>query len=320
MRSHASVALVALLAGACQRDAAGTPPPPTPVEEGKALLGQGQLDAALAKFQQAGSQADGLYYQGVVWARKAEIAPLPTPPPTLEPLPRGTEPPPAPEFKPEELTALDLYEKALAARADHPQAHLGVAELLGPHAAHRHDLEEAAKQRRPARKGRAPEPTPPPAAEGPDFSVERVLKHYQIAVQGDPRTQAPVDALLRFAQRVGRLVEAEGALQEMTRREPERPEPFIRYGDFLANEKKDPQAAVEQYKQALVWRAEDDTTRSKIAEIYITQGVEHWKIQQYATAQARFLEAQKWITDKNSPQGLKLQDYVLRLRELRPPR
>src|SRR5262245_54545092 len=130
--------LIAL--SACQRQAGSTSEsgipaatrPPSPVEQGRALLEQGQLDSALARLQEAPGDPDSLYYQGVIWAKKAETAPLPTPPPLATPLPRGAEPPPPPEFKPEELSALELYQKAVAARPDHPQASLGIAQLLAP--------------------------------------------------------------------------------------------------------------------------------------------------------------------------------------------
>jgi len=47
---------------------------PSSVREGKALLESGQLDAALAELQKAPDDPDSLYYQGRVWAKKAESA------------------------------------------------------------------------------------------------------------------------------------------------------------------------------------------------------------------------------------------------------
>jgi tetratricopeptide (TPR) repeat protein len=231
-------------------------------------------------------------------------------------LPWGAAPPAAPELKPEEVTALDFYEKALAARADHSHAHLGIAELLAPHAIRKQEVELAKKKSRPPRRGKAVEPTPEPAT-GPDWTPERVIREYRAAWQADPKSKAAVEGLIRFAGRVGRLDDAEAGLQELTQRDPERPEPFIHLADFLINDKKDPLGAVEQYKQALVWRADDDATRAKIADIYIAMGIEHWNAGQWSLADSRFKEAQKFVTDRNSPQGLKVRDYTGRLADIR---
>ena len=97
----------------------------------------------------------------------------------------------------------------------------------------------------------------------------------------------------------------------------EKPEPYIRYGDFLLDEKKDREAALDQYKQALVWRADDDATRGKIADIYIAMGTEHYDNQQYAAAQTRFKEASRYVTDRSSAQGVKLRDQMAKLEAIR---
>lgn len=320
-RSGPLVALLVL--SACQRQPQ-TPPGgaaaarPAAVEEGRALLEQGQLDAALAKLQEASGDPDSLYYQGAVWAKKAESAPLPTPPPAPSPLPRGAEPPAAPELKPEELTAIDFFEKALAARPDHGRAHMALADVLAPHSVRRYEREEAAKKKPPVRRGKGPEPTPTPEA-GPDYGAERVIREYQLSRQADPKSSEAIERLIRFSVRVGRMDAAAAAFHE-TAQGQEKPEPYIRYGDFLLNDKKDREAALDQYKQALVWRPDDDATRAKIADIYIGMGEEHYAVQHYALAEARFREAEKFITDRSSPQGVKLQDYMARLKAIRQPR
>jgi tetratricopeptide (TPR) repeat protein len=321
MRAPGLLLAVALsTTGACARQPE-TPKPaaaPTaaqassPVVEGRRLLEQGQLDQALARLQAAADDPEGLYLQGLVWAKKAETAPLPTPPPAPSPLPRGAPPPAAPELKLEEVTAVDLLEKAVAAKPDLAGAHLALAELLAPHAIRRNDAEMAAKKQ-PRGKSTALRPPDP----GPDYGVERVVQALRSARRADPKSREAVEAQIRFAARIGRLDEAEAGLQELTTRDPEKPEPFIRYGDFLANDKKDPMAAVDQYKQALVWRADDDVTRGKIAETYLAQGLEHWKAGQFGVAESRLKEAQKFVTDRNSPQGVKVQEYLGKLRALR---
>lgn len=308
---------LALFTLACQRQQpAPKPHLATPVELGKALFEQGQLDAALAKLQEAASDPDSLYYQGAIWAKRAESAPLPTPPPPPSPMPRGSELPPAPEFKPEELEALGLFEKAVAAKPDHPKAHLGIAELLAPHAARLHDLEAAAAKKRPVHRGKGPEPTPT-REPGPDYRPERVVQTYRMAARSDVTAKDPLEGLYRLALRVGRLDDADFALRELIGRDREKPEPLIRYGDFLVNDKKDPEAAVDQYRQALIWRADDDATRAKLADIFIAQGMDYYAKQQYALAEVRFKDALKFVTDRSSPQGLRVQDYIEKLAAIR---
>jgi hypothetical protein len=284
---------------------------PSSVREGKSLLESGQLDAALAELQKAPEDPDSLYYQGRVWAKKAESAPLPTPPPPPVPTPRGWVAPAAPEFKPEELQAAQLYERAIAARPDNGAAHLALAQLLAPHAAHQYDLaEEAAKHKKP----------PVPAAPLPiDAGVDRVIRGYQLAMQADPTAALPVEELIRFGRRVGRLDAAEAGFKEMVRRkkEKETAEPLARYGDFLADEKKEPLAAIEQYRQALIWRPDDDAIRGKVAAIYLKMATEAFAKQQYAVTDDHLKSASKYVTDRSSAQGQLLEDYRGRLRSIR---
>ncbi len=154
-----------------------------------------------------------------------------------------------------------------------------------------------------------------------DASADRVIRAYELAMQADPSSASTVDALIRFGRRVGRLDAVEAGLKEQLRRtkEAETVGPLVRYGDFLATEKKDPQAAVEQYTQALIWKPDDDGTRSKLADIYITMGTDYYGKQQYAMAETSFKEAARWITDRSSVQGRTVEDYQGRLRAIRRP-
>jgi tetratricopeptide (TPR) repeat protein len=265
----------------------------------------------------AAQQPNPSYDEGVEWARKAETAPLPTPPPLAAPLPKGAVPPPAPEFKPEEIQAVSSFERAIAASPDDPRPHLALARLLAPHAVHRQEAEEQAAWRKPARGKKAPPPPPTPDPGGVDFSVDRIVRAYEAAIEKDPVARAPVEALVDFAVRVKRLDAAEAALQELVKRVKESPEPFLRFADFMLTVKKDPEGAIEQYRQALIWSPDDEATRAKVAGIYIDMGAEAYAKKQYAIAQSRFVDAAKYVTDKSSPQGLKVQDYMARLREIR---
>jgi predicted metal-dependent hydrolase len=75
--------------------------------------------------------------------------------------------------------------------------------------------------------------------------------------------------------------------------------------------------AIAQYRQALMWRPDDDATRGKIADIYIAMARAHVDAREYATADARLREAEKYVTDKNSPQGKRLQEQQTFLAQIR---
>src|SRR5258708_1383545 len=82
-----------------------------------------------------------------------------------------------------------------------------------------------------------------PAAPAPplpiDAGVDRVIRAYQAAMQADPTSPAPVEEIIRFGRRVGRLDAAEAGVKEMVRRKKEREtaEPLSRHADFLAARK-----------------------------------------------------------------------------------
>ena len=325
MRLHRAAVCGLLLAVACGRgDQAPEPssapqrPASTPFDEARRLLEQGQADAALAALAAAPAVAESFYLQGAAWARKAETAPLPTPPPAPSPLPRGYTAVPAPEFKEAELRALSLLEQAVAAEANHARAHQAIADLLAPHAIRRAELQKtSASASRPRGKRGKPEPPPPSAApDGPDASPGRVIREYQLAITADPAATAPVEALITFCERTDHATEAEAAFTELEKREREKPGPYVRHGDFL-NARRDFDGAISQYRQALMWKADDEATKSKIGEIYIALAQEHVAKQEYGSATERLREASKWVKDKNSPAGVKLQAALAELAQIR---
>lgn len=321
MRYDALLVVGAVVAfGACNRRGAQEAPPgsqpprapvSSPVDEARRLLAAGDADGALAKLGDAGDSPEALCLKGAAWVKKAEIAPLPTPPPAA-PGARGG-PPPAPEFKPEELTAAESFERVLEGQPGSVCANVGLADLLAPHSLR---LYAASKVTTRGRRAAEPVPGGPP---GPDFRPERVLQAYRAAMQGDTSAREPVDRLVDFALRVGSLDDADQGLQEIIRRDHEKPEPLIRYGDFLLNQRKNAIAAIEQYRQALIWRADDPETKAKIADIFIGQAIESYGKSQYALADARLRDAQKYVTDPISPQGLKIRDYMGKLNAIRQP-
>jgi hypothetical protein len=318
---RALAALVVLLLAACRGRTGGSggdSAAPDPLAEARELLQQGQADAALARLQGA-SDPEALLLQGRAWAKKAEMAPLPTPPPLASPLPRGAAAPAAPEFKFEELQAIDCFERAVAAKPELAAGHLALAELLGPHAlARRH--EEAANPAHRPRRGAAPEPGMA-ALPGPDASPERVLREYRLAAQAGTSDKAAVDSWVLFATSVGQVEDADAAFQELLKREKEKAEPFVRYGDFLLVSKKDAMGAIAQYSQALMWKPDDEAVKAKIAEIYLGIAADHLAHQQYASGEARLKDAQKYIGDRASAQGMRLQDLQQQVAQIRgrPP-
>jgi tetratricopeptide (TPR) repeat protein len=298
------------------------PVPVGPVSEGRSLLEQGRLDDALARLQDAAGDAEGLYLQGRVWAKKAETAPLPTPPPAASPLPRGAGAPTAPEFKDEELRALDAYQKAIAARPDLGEAHLAVAELLVPHAVRQLDRQRSAPAPRARRRGGKVElPAPAAAATssgGVEFGADRIIAEYSAAARSPQVARAAADGLIAFGTRAGRLDAAEAGYKQLLELVKEKPEPFIQYGNFLLEHKGDGDAAIEQYRQALIWKSDDEATRLRIADIYLARGADHFGKQHFALATEAFKQAAKWVAP-GSTQEAQLRSYQRQLLEIRTP-
>jgi tetratricopeptide (TPR) repeat protein len=322
-----ALGLLLLACVGCQSRSAptggATPASSRDVDEARAMLEAGDADGTLARLQNAGDDPEALYLQGRAWAKKAESAPLPTAPPAASPAARGAPLPTPPEFKPEERRAIDLLERAVALRPELAPAHLALAQVLAPHAIRFHQRTQAAQAARaqasPGRRraARVPPPEPLPTPEpGVDYSAERVAREYSLAMRGDSGRTA-IDALIDFAVKTGRLDDAELGYQEMIRRMKESGEPLARYGDFLVREKKDPVAAIEQYRQALIWSPNDDVTRSKLANIFLTRGADYFNDQQFAMAEAQFAEAAKYIPDRDSPQGRILTEHQAKLRAIR---
>jgi tetratricopeptide (TPR) repeat protein len=284
------------------------------LDEALKLLEAGQLDQALAQLDASSGDADQLAVLGAVWAKKAERAPIPTPLAPASPAPKRATPAPAPEFKPEEQTALGFLQRALQAQPGHGAASFSLAQLLAPHATRRFDLDKAARAR-----GRGKGPTTAPTGDV-DFSVERVLAAYRDAVAGQPASREAVERMHEFSLRVERLDEAQWALDQLLQRERERPEPLVRYGDFLRDRRKEPHQAIARYREALIWSPDDEGVQARIADIYIGEGISAFGSQQWAVAEARLREAKKYVRNPNSPQGLKIRDYESRLATIRRPR
>ena len=294
------------------------------MDAAQALLEQGQLDAAMAKLKESPSDPESLALQGRVWAKRAEAAPPPTPPPPPSPMPRGYKPPLPPEFKPEELEALSAYQQAIAAKPDLLQAHQGLAHLLEPHAIRAFDQEQAAAAAadaaaQAASKGKrpSPSPSPSPTPAGPDCGPERVAREYQAAAQGTPPSKESLEEVIRFAVRVKQFRAAEWALDQTVAMDRMNPQPLVRYGDILLNEKKDVEGAIDRYQQALILKPDDDATRDRMADIYINMGSDLFDKHLYSVAEIKLKLAQPYITDRSSARARKLQQFLARLDEIR---
>jgi tetratricopeptide (TPR) repeat protein len=209
--------------------------------------------------------AESLYLLGRAWAGKA----------------RATPPLPGEPLRLEEQQALDFLERAAAERPDDAATHLAIAELLAPHVRAGDD-----------------------GAAGP-VSPDRVVRAYGAAIQADPASTDAVEALIAFAVRTGRLSEAQAAFEELTRRDRENPEILVRFGDFLAGPKGDPEAALGVYAQALIWRPDDNGTRLKIAGLHLDAAEALLEANQWAQAEARLDEARKYA-DPGTTQATRL--------------
>jgi Tfp pilus assembly protein PilF len=96
-------------------------------------------------------------------------------------------------------------------------------------------------------------------------------------------------------------------------RDKENPAPLVRYGDFLEETKKDYDAAILQYRQALMWRPDDTSIKDKISDIYFEMGRAHLQQNERALAEARYLEALKWAPDSTSAQHQKIKTEMRQL-------
>jgi tetratricopeptide (TPR) repeat protein len=297
-----------------------TAPPSTAVDAPEkavqVLIDQGRADEALAQLNGLAAGPQTWLLQGRAWVKKAETAPLPTPPPDA--IPQAGERVLAPEFKPEELKALEAFEKVAAASPQTAEAHLAIADLLAPHALRRHEAEQQQQQAR--KRGRPAVPAvalPAPAPGQPDWSADRILHAYRQAAQVRESSKDALDPWLRFALGMGRPQEAEGVFRELIKRDHESADPLARYGDFLVEVRKEPLLAVERYQQALIWRPDDPAIKAKLADIFLDLGLVHLKQREYMNAQMRFDEARKYLPGPQSPQAQRLNGYQDQLREVR---
>jgi tetratricopeptide (TPR) repeat protein len=304
------VAVMAALTGGCQKSAttpAAAPAAPDPIAEARQEIEQGQPDAALAKLLTGAQGPENLCLQGAAWAKKAEGAPLPTPTIGADGVPVTAE------FKSEERRAIDLFQRALSEQPALAEAHLGLAELLVPHAIRRYELGAASRRARPRRRGAAPTPVP---AE-PLLEPGGIVEHFKAASKDPKLAMRALDGLARFATRVDRPKDREWAYRGLVDAEPENPSRLVELGDFLLKERGDPNGAIAEYKQALVWKPDSSEIKAKIADIYIEEGRVAFQAEQWAVAEARFVTAQEWVTDPNSAQGLRVRDYRSKLDAIR---
>ena len=262
---------------------------PPAVQEGKALMDKGQLDAALAKLQELPDDPIGLYYQGVINVRRGLAAPLPD---------TG--------FRAEDKQAAQLFERAITAKPEFAAAHFTLAEVLLPYTLQRHAPSKRKHPRQPS-----------PAPDDPDVSPDRVARAYQAAVQYDKTSRAPIDALMKFAREMKRPDDADMAYREVLLRDKESAEPHMAYGDFLAKEKKDRLKAIEQYQLALVWKPQDPTPKDRICDVYVDWAQEHLDKGEFANADARLRDAQKFVTAKTTPQAERMRELQGKLAAIR---
>jgi hypothetical protein len=243
--------------------------------------------------------------------RRADSAPLPTPLPPPSPMPRGWKPLPAPELKPEELEAIRLLEQAVAADPGKRPAQELLARVLEPAALRRHEREVAARGKK--------TPPPGPPDQGVDVSAARVARAYRAAIEADQATVDLIDPLIAFASKVDDLDTMDWAHRELIRRAKEKDTtgPLVRYADFLRERRRDPLAAAEQYRGALLWIPTDAAIRGKVADLYLALAKESYDRSEYAGVEVRLREAAKFVDDPASPRGRMLAEYRQRLASIR---
>lgn len=318
------LASTALLVGACggQGSRPETSPSPTPARIVRGplagiqqMLDAGDVDGAIGRLDAVDENAgpERLYLLGEAWALKAETAPLPPPEPPPPGSPRGAAPV-IPEFKSEEKTALSFFEKATAAMPYDSRPYMGLANLLAPHARRHHEAAIAAAKK-PTPHGRHAERLPAPPPPNPEVSPARVIKAYRTAA-ASAKDAAALEALFSFAMAVEQLDDADWALKEMISRDRENPAPLVRYGDFLAGAKKMPEAALAEYRQALLWSPGDKSINAKIADVYIGQGAEHFQQTDWARAEVDYNNALKYV-ERGSEQAKRIQQELDRLADVR---
>ncbi len=275
---------------------------PSLADEVLPLIAQGDVDGALARLQ-AADQADGevLYLEGLAWARKAEGASAAD----------GSH-----GLKPEEEKALALLEKAVAARPELAAAHVAIADLLGPHALRREASERALASGR-ARGSSGRRKDDPSASAPVGLGIDRVLQAYRRGAQADPVSRSIVEAWIDFARKAGRLEEADAGFKQLLLRDKENAAPFVRYGDFLVEDRKDEAGAINAYSQALIWQPKLEDARAKIADIYLAQSAAHFDRKEYATAAARLADARRYVSSAATPQGVRLLQLQTQLGQIR---
>ena len=144
------------------------------------------------------------------------------------------------------------------------------------------------------------------------------MAEYQAASRSPQVARAAADGLIAFGTRAGRLDAADAGFRQLLELVKEKPEPFIQYGNFLLEQKGDGVGAIEQYRQALIWKSDDEATRLRIADIYLGRGAEQFGKQHFALADEEFKQAAKWVAP-GSPQEQQLRSYQRQLREIRMP-
>jgi len=287
-RVAAALAVVLVTAVSCRRAANEGPTVGGPHAEVRALIEQGQYDAALARLGDE-TDAEALYLLGRAWAGKAGRPAVPV----------------SEALRPEEQQALDFFERAVAADPSHAESQRAIGDLLAPHA-----LGALEEQKRPRKKGAA---TPAPTG----ISVDRVIRAYGAALQADMDDTVAVSSLIDFATRAGRTRDAKAGFEELVRRDREDPDVLVRFGDFLAGPGGDPEGALARYAQALIWRPADNATRTKMARIHLDAASAYLEAREYPAAEMRVREGRKFAVEPASPEAARVHEIESALAEVR---
>jgi Tfp pilus assembly protein PilF len=251
------------------------------------LYQAGRYDEALSTIagviQSNPGSAEAFYYKGLCHLARAGEADLKAP------------------LSEEEAAALEAFERALSINPRHAPSAIGIGDLYS--------------RRVPARR-RARS-----ASDDPQDPFLLATAAYENAVGIDPKLPEAQLHHARFLERTGQLDPAEDAYKasvEAAAVVPEiAPDYYLAYGRFLAGPRDRLDAALEQFRLAQVFRADDAGIQQEIAIVYSRVGARHFDKQEYLLAEEALKKADSLFTDRSSPDAQKTAQILEQLRSIR---
>jgi tetratricopeptide (TPR) repeat protein len=251
------------------------------------LYESGRYDEALstvaAVIQSNPGSAEAFYYKGLCHLARAGEPDLKAP------------------LSEEEVASLEAFERALSINPRHAPSAMGIGDL--------HSRRVPARRRARA------------ANDNPQDPYVLAAAAYENAVGIDPKFPEAQQHYARFLERTGQLDLAESAYQasvEAAGIVPEiAPDYYLAYGRFLAGPRDRLDAALEQFRLAQVFRADDPGIQQEIAIVHSRVGIRHFERQEYLLAEEALKKADSLFTDRSSPDSQKTTRTLEQLRSIR---